>query len=241
MEDEIEINLNSKYAQTSINNTYIFDIGAILVPIQSHIHVKVKNCVFPHSFYNVNASNNYIIFIANGLTYTYIMDYGNYNAIDITKYFTSNIPNMSCTYSSKTNKFTFTHSLYEFTFSTNATCLEMFGSPSYRRTSTDKKLTSEYSINMSPIQSIIINTDYNTGNILSVDPKLKSSLCVIPVNSQPNSLMFYENFHPTVSNLYVNNLNNITLRITDQDNKAIEFNGRNWNITLILEIIDFVN
>ena len=241
MEDEIEINLNSAYAITVNNNSYVFDIGTILVPLQTHIHVKLKNCVFPHSFYNVNSLNNYIIFIANGLTYTYIMDYGNYNAIDITKFFTSNIPNMTCTYTSKTNKFTFTHTLYDFTFSSSSTCLNMFGIASYRRTSTDKKLTSEYSINMSPVQSIIVNSDYNTGNILSVDPKLKSSLCVVPVNSQPNSLMFYENIHPTVSNLYVSNLNTLTIRIVDQDNKTIDFNGRSWNMTLVLELIDFVN
>jgi len=242
--DGIEINLNSKYAKQFINNSNsncIFDIGYIDVPPQTHLHMKFKNCIFPHSFYNINSSNNYIIFVANGLTYTYIMDYGNYNAIQIVKWFNTNVANMTCSYNPITNRFTFIHSFYEFAFTNASSSLELFGIAYYHKYSTDKKLVSEFCINLNPIQSIFIQSNFNTGNIISLNPNLKNVIGIVPVNTHPNSLITYENINMNNSNLYVNNLNSVSLRITDQNNNIIDFNGLDWSVNLVIEVIDFAN
>ena len=62
------------------------------------------------------------------------------------------------------------------------------------------------------------------------------------VNASPNSNIVYENNGSVfTSNLFSNILNDIVIKIVDQDNNILNLNGLDWSITIQLDIIDFVN
>jgi hypothetical protein len=66
-------------------------------------------------------------------------------------------------------------------------------------------------------------------------------LCTIPVNTAPNSNIVYYNDNKFTTNLYSNILNEIEIKLVDQDNMLLDLNGLDWSLTLQLDIVDFVN
>ena len=112
--DSLQINLNSKFASKYINDSHcncVFDLPNVLIPNQHHVHISVVN---PYSLYNINLSNNILIYIVNGSSYKLNIPIGNYNSIQLATYLTQNMPNMECTYNIIPNTFTFTHSDQDF-------------------------------------------------------------------------------------------------------------------------------
>jgi hypothetical protein len=245
--ETIQVNLNSKFASKYINDSHsdcLFDLPNIEIPSQHHIHISVRNAIIPYSFYNINSTNNFLIYIANNVTYTYILDIGNYNALQLVKYLNTLIVSsgLSCNYNIITNKLTFTHSTYNFIFSSNSTCLSFMGFIyTSLSLSTNKVLISNNCLNLQNVQSIHIQTNFITGNINSSELYKQNTLCTIPINTSPYSNITYDNSSNFSTNLYSNLLNEIYIKLVDQDNNLINLNGLDWSITLQVEILDFVN
>lgn len=242
--DSIQINLNSKFAAKYINGSHcncIFDLPNIIIPNQHHIHVSVLNAIIPYSFYNINLSNNILIYIIDGISYTLNIPIGNYNSVQLATYFTNNMSGFSCTYNSIPNTFTFTNQSYNFTITGISTCLKTIGFNNLDHTSSSRTLSSSFCANLQSIQCIHIKSNFVTGNINSSDIYLQDTLCTIPVNSAPNSNIVYQNQDKFTTNLFSNILNDIVIKIVNQDNALLDLNGLDWSITLQLDIIDFVN
>jgi len=244
--DIIQINLNSKYATKYIDNNYsnsYFDLPNIIIASQHHIHLSVKNIIIPYSFYNINSTNNYLAFTINNIVYTYTISEGNYNVIQFVKYINIliKLSNLILSYDSIKNKLVFNNVGFNFVLSNTSTCLNFMGISSYNLYSANNKLTGDTCLNMQTVQSIYIKTNFLTGNINSGDLYTQDTLCTIPVTTQPYSNIVFENYNNFTSNLYTNLLNEITIKLTDQNNNIINLNGLHWSLTLQLEIVDFVN
>lgn len=242
--ESIQINLCSKYASRIINDNNcnaIFNINNLIIPSEHHIHISVVNCIIPYSFYNINSSNNILMYILNGVLNTLTIPPGNYNINTLTTFLKTNMPGINCVYSSLTNKFTFSTSNINFSFSPISTCLSFMGFK-YNFDSINYNLTSFNCVNLQTTQCIHIQSNFQTGNINSSNIYLQNTLCTIPINGIPNGTIIYEN-NGTVftTNLYSNILNNIVIKIVDQNNTVIDLNGVDWSMTLQLDIVDFVN
>lgn len=241
--DSIQINLNSKFATTYINGSHcncIFDLPSVQIPNQHHVHISVVNAIIPYSFYNINLSNNILIYIVNGVSSTLNITVGNYNSIQLASYLTTNMPGFTCYYNSIPNKFTFTNT-QNFTFVSISTCLKTLGFVNLDTTSTGFALTSSFCANLQSIQCIHIKSNFLTGNINSSDLYIQDTICTIPVNTPPNSNIVFHNHNQFTTNLYSNILNDIVIKIVNQDNAILDLNGLDWSITLQLDIVDFVN
>ena len=240
--ESIQINLNSKFADRYVNNSLcnaVFELPNINIPNEHHIHISVVNCIIPYSFYNINLSNNILIYIVNGVSYTVNITIGNYNAIQLALYFQSNMAGFNCIYNSITNKYTFS-STANFSFSPISSCLKILGF--VYTDSVNNSLTSFNCVNLQSVQCLHIQSNFLTGNINSSNIYLQNTLATIPVNSQPNSNIVYENNGSVfTTNLYSNILSEISIKIVDQDNNIIDTNGLHWSITLQMDIVDFVN
>ena len=139
--ETIQIHLNSKYA-TSYNNNNISDCNFTLPNIEVadgyYIHLSVQSCVIPYSFYNIDSTNNAlfyqeIVVDGNGAqtgtinTSLYITS-GNYNAIQLASYLSSNLPRTTVTYSTITGKYTFINSTYNFIIKNQfSSCFDLIG------------------------------------------------------------------------------------------------------------------
>lgn len=255
--ETIQIHLNSKYA-TSYNNNSVSDCNFTLplIEVQDgyYIHLSVQSAIIPYSFYNIDSSNNCLFYqeiivdtnnnqtgVIN--TNLYISS-GNYNAIQLAAYLQSNLPRTTVTYSTITGKYTFINSTYNFIIKSQfSNCLGLIGlnSSDIYNTSVLKSLISYTPANLSPRQCICISSNLPTGNINNQLGNNRSIICSIPVSSQPFSLIVYNNQNNAKFNLYSNILNNINIRISDQNNSLLNLNGQFFSITLQLDIIKFLD
>jgi len=242
--ESIQINLNSRNALRYVANSKsycVFDMGNIVVPVGHHIHMSVVNATIPYSFYNVNSSNNLLMYTVDGQSYSLVIEPGNYNTNNLCFYLMQNmISGFNVKYNSITNKIMITNSSSDFSINSMSSCLEMMGIVNLN--SVNKMLKSTYCCNMQTVESINIHSNINTGNFNSYDVNVRNVLCNIPVTSQPNSNIVYESDGSIFNvNLYDNVLSELTLKVCDHNAMLIDLNRVNWNITLQLDIVDFVN
>lgn len=239
--DSIQVSLNSRYATRYVGNSnsnVVFNLSNLYVPKQHHLHLSLANVVIPYSFYNVNESNNMLIYLVNGLQYTVYIEPGNYNVMQLLNYLNQHMIGFTITYDSVRNKYTFNCGT-SFTFSFMSSCLRMLGITMYE--SINNKLTSNLCVNLQTIQTIYLRTNFTTGNFACNSLYNQNILASIPVNnSLPNSNIVYINQGSQFTvDLYTNTLNDFYIMLTDQDDNLINLNGVDWHMVLQIDIVDF--
>jgi len=124
-------------------------------------------------------------------------------------------------YNSITNKITFSHSTYNFTLLLSLTCHEILGfTKNTAYTSSSLSLISNNCVSIIPIKCINFVSNLLIYNINNANPNNQSILCCIPVTTQPNSIIEYNNNNNFRSNLIINQISNIVIKLTDQNNNA---------------------
>ena len=164
--ESIQIYLNSQYASIYNNGLYNSDCDYVLptieIPSDYQIYLSVQSAMIPYSYYNIDSSNNYLVFKwysinnyasdAGYIGQTYItIPVGNYNAIQLSSYITNQSLGISTvgkndivvSFNIITNKFEFNSTIYAFMFNYNlSTSLSLLGFPKY--ISSDITPTSSY-------------------------------------------------------------------------------------------------
>lgn len=248
--DSIQVHLNSKNAQM-YGNTFSdceFALPLIAVPSQHYIYLSVVHAVLPYSFYNVNAYNctlsYYQVISGANVGIAVTIPYGNYNAIQLANYLQTQLPNMTITYNSITNKMTFTNSLYNFYFNINySTCLELLGVPNTQQnyaTSVLQSLTGYHTVNMSTNKCVCITTDLCTNSVNTCQMNNFGVLVSVPLTtSMPNGLIGYMNSTGHRFNTYTDSMTNIRIRLTDEDGDLLDLNGQYFSLTIQIDAVKF--
>ena len=243
MSEKICLFLNSKTASKYINgNTSdcVFYLPVINIPKHRKIFCSVQTAMIPYSFYNISSINNTLKYTVNGGgVQTLTITEGNYNVNTLITEITTGIPALTITYNSKTNKLTFSHSTYDFTFESNSTCFEVLGfTDDTTYSSTSQVLTSTISINLFTIRNVYVTSDnFQINNINNSTPNKSNILCSIPVDSSHHSMISYSNIYNVRNMIYnVHNLTNLHVKLTDQDDDVLDLNGVHWSLTLELDI-----
>ena len=239
--ETLQIHLNSKDAMYFNGNISDCEwvLPVIEVPQQHQIYCSVQHAIIPYTFYNIDKNNNKLDYLINGITSSFYIPYGNYNPYSLINILTSNLSNFVITYSIITNKFTFTNSLYDFTFLGSSSCFGLLGFSS-TISSTKKILTSVNCINLQSHMCVCIATNLPTNHINNNNKYEKNILVSIPVEGNPFSMITYTNLNNLRSNLYKNTLGTIQLKLIDQNNNLLELNGCHWSITIQLDVFKFV-
>ena len=215
-----------------------FNLPTIEIPSNFHIHVSVENFACPYTFYNINSSNNYLVYFENNNLKTITITPGNYNTNTLIAKLLEKMTTYTITYSPVTNKLTFSNT-YNFSFYASSTCLALLGF-SGAASSTSNTLTSDICVNLSPYRCICIGSNLKTFSVNTLLPNNQSILASIPINTAPNSVIIYENKNNFKCNTYTNTINNIRIRLMDHKFNTLDLNGCHWTITLKFDIIDYV-
>lgn len=239
----IQIHLDSYYATTKLNNnsaTCQFQLPQISTDRDNYLHLSLVSMVIPYSFYNINLNNN--IFRYNLIDNTQIsmtIPAGNYNINSLVSYLNTHMSNgMSVTYDSIKNKVTFSSSLTQFVIIYNSfSQLLGFSSSNFMGTSA----TSAYCVNLYTITNINVETNLVTYNYCNVPSEMTSQtiLANVPVNTQPQGLITYENKSNYKVNLYVGEISVIDIKLRDNRGNLIDMNGCDYTMTLQIDTIPF--
>ena len=97
---------------------------------------------------------------------------------------------------------------------------------------------------LSPLEELelkCINVVSNllTYNINKSNPNNQSILCCIPITTQPNSIIEYKNNNNFRSNLFINQISNIVIKLMDQNSNILDLNGLDFFLTIQLDIERF--
>jgi len=240
--ESIQIYINSKSADKYIDNN-ISDCEYILpnisVPDGYHIYLSLQKASIPNTMYNINLTNNTLVVYTNAVNVIPIPE-GNYNINQLLTELKSSLPLFTITYNSLTNKFTFVYSS-NFQFYASSTILGVLGfNEGALISSSNFRLESTHCCNLMPIKCINVVSNLTTYNINKAFPNSQNILASIPVNCQPYSMIQYENSNNFRSNLFVNNISTLNIKlVNDSDGQLIDLNGVHYSMTFQLDIVNF--
>jgi len=244
--DTFQIHLNSTDAikYYSSNNSYCeFNIRQFEISSQCTIFLSVNHAIIPYSFYQINETNNKLVYNINGSFYTTIyITPGNYNINQLKQFLYSEMGGIfAITHNTITNKLIFTHPTNNFQFSLASTCFELLGFESgIDYSSTNFVLSSSDMVNLSPVRCVCIYSSFQSKNITSIRPFNHSILCSIPVSVGPYNNIIYHNLSGSKVNIDTNTFSSIIIKIADQESNTIDLNNIGWSMTLQIDVVDYV-
>ena len=240
MSESFQIYLNSSSADNVNNNSFSFTLPNLEIADGNYNYLSVQYANIPYSFYNINSTNNTLNYTLNSVNYTITITPGNYNITQLITALKTLMTGFTISYNSITNKITFSHSTYNFTFLSTSTCQEVLGfelKTSY--TSSSLSLVSVSCISLISIKCINVVSNLLTYNINKSNPNNQSILCCIPITTQPNSIIEYKNSNNFRSNLFINQISTIVIKLMDQNSNVLDLNGLDFFLTIQLDIERF--
>jgi hypothetical protein len=244
--ESLQIYLNSRYATETVGgNTAncIYYRPVIEIPDGHHIYLSLQNASIPYSFYSITGFDNTFSWgVVAGTVNTYYIQPGNYNItqlIDILK--TAMGVDYTITYSSITSKILITHSTSNFIIYAGTFNHIIGFSKTTNTTSAANLLYGRDCVNLNQIRAINVEVNFPTYNINVAQAYNQNIMATIPVYVAPFSIITYENPNNFRTNLYVNKLDQIQIRLLDNEARLIDLNGINYQMTLQLDCIRFVD
>lgn len=232
-------NISSANSQ-KLNGAKNSNIIATLPSIINKSNDDVKNIYFsvlhaeiPNSFYLVNNANNTII--VNSITY--IIQNGNYNANSLGVAIKNALPvGFSITYNTNILKYTMTYSS-SFTISKKSTLAKIVGLDTLNDSnSIGISLTFPYVVNFLPVPRINFRSpQLSFGNYNQADNSHDMFLSVQNSGSL-GTMILYTNYTFLRYVYEDENLITLPIRITDDTNTEIDFNGVDWYLCFQLDI-----
>jgi len=242
--ESLQIYINSRYATETIGGNIansVYYLPVIEIPDGHHIYLSLQNATIPYSFYSITSFDNTFSWgLVGGTQFTYYVQPGNYNItqlIDVIK--TAMGTNYTITYNNITSKILITHTTSDFIIYA-ATINHVLGfSKTSNTTSTANLLFGRDCVNLNQIRALNIEINFPTYNVNVAQAYNQNILATIPVFVAPFSIITYQNPNNFRTNLYVNKLDQIQIRILDNESRLVDMNGVNYQMTLQLDCVKF--
>jgi len=242
--ESIQIFLNSRYATETVgDNTAncIYYLPVIEIPDGHHIYLSLQNANIPYSFYSITGFDNTFVFgLVAGPATTYYVEPGNYTITQLIGVIQAAMgASYTITYSSITSKILITHASSNFIIYA-ASFNHIIGfSKTTNTTSAANLLYGRDCVNLNQIRAINVEINFPTYNVNIAQPYNQNILAIIPVYVAPFSIITYTNTNNFRTNLYVNKLDQIQIRLLDNENRLIDMNGIQYQMTLQLDCVKF--
>jgi hypothetical protein len=244
--ESLQIYLNSRYATETIGgNTAncVYYLPVIEIPDGHHIYLSLQNASIPYSFYSITSVDNTFSWgLVAGAVNTYYIQPGNYNItqlIDVLKLAMGVA--YTITYSSITSKLLITHASSNFIIYAGTFNHIIGFSKTTNTTSAGNLLYGRDCVNLNQIRAINVEVNFPTYNINVAQAYNQNIMATIPVYVAPFSIITYQNPNNFRTNLYVNKLDQIQIRLLDNESRLIDLNGINYQMTLQLDCIQFTD
>ena len=242
--ESIQIFLNSRYADETVGeNTAncIYYLPVIEIPDGHHIYLSLQNANIPYSFYSISVIDNTFSWgLVGDPPSTINVEPGNYNITQFIAVIQAAMgASYTVTYSSITSKIRITHSTSNFTIYASTINHVLGFSKTTNTTSQGNILFGRDCINLNQIRAINVEINFPTYNVNVAAPYENNILATIPVYVAPFSIITYQNANNFRTNLYVNKLDQIQIRLLSNDGNLIDLNGINYQMTLQLDCVKF--
>ena len=245
------ISLNSKYAQR-LNDTYVsnvrFNFSDVLSDESDFIGAQcgIYNAQIPVSFYIIDYRNNVLSYKVNSTVFKVTLTPGNYNSTTfitlLKSAFLGNAHTFSIVIGANDGKLTFTlltaATLNEFTEATTTMWNVLGFNTGIAAPASSNIINSPNPLNLLGIKKLKVYSDSLA--ILSLDSKnlsMSSLVDTIPVISGPYEVNQYFNPQAPYSRISVDLINQIDIKIIDEEGFFVNFNGIDWCITIVLIIL----
>jgi hypothetical protein len=244
--ESIQIFLNSRYANETVgDNTAncIYYLPVIEIPDGHHIYLSLQNANIPYSFYSITSIDNTFSFgLVAGPVNTVTIEPGNYNVTQLIAVMkTAMGASFSITFNSITSKLLITHTTTNFIIY-GASFNHIIGfSKTTNTTSAALLLNGRDCVNLNQTRALNIEINYPTYNVNVASPLNQNILAMIPVYVAPFSIITYTNPNNFRTNLFVNKLDQIQIRILDNQGNLVNLNGINYQMTMQLDCIRFTS
>jgi hypothetical protein len=173
---------------------------------------------------------------------TYYVEPGNYNITQLIGVIqTAMGASYTITYSSITSKLLITHATSDFIIYASTINHALGFSKTSNTTSAANLLYSRDCVNVNQIRALNIEINFPTYNVNIAQAYNQNILATIPVYVAPFSIITYTNNNNFRTNLYVNKLDQIQIRILDNENRLVDMNGVQYQMTLQLDCVKFTD
>ena len=242
--ESIQIYLNSRYATETVGGNIadsIYYLPVIEIPDGMHIYLSLQNANIPYSFYSITSFDNTFIFgLVGDPTTTYYVEPGNYTITQFIGVIQAALgASYTITYSSITSKILITHATSNFIIYASTINHILGFSKTTNTTSAANLLYGRDCINLNQIRVINVEVNFPTYNVNVAQPYNQQILAAIPVYVAPFSIINYTNPNNYRTNLYVNKLDQIQIRLLDNESRLINMNGIQYQMTLQLDCVRF--
>ena len=244
--DSKQIYVNSSQANIFDNGTkkseVVFNLNDVISNVEKNaleVRLSLVNAQIPYSFYQINSTNNKINIYYLGTWTSYYFPAGNYNVQTfITQWYSTIGSSYTITYSTVTNKFTFTNA-YVFYFSDDVNSLfPVIGFQKGQLYISSGSLTSPYCYNFNGLTRLnIVSTNFSVKNIDSLNEGQSSIIASCPVNCNFGGIILYNNFTNFKSIINPSSLNTLGIEILDDYENFIDFNNVDWTLTFQVDIV----
>lgn len=242
--ESIQIYLNSRYATETVGGNIansIYYLPVIEIPDGHHIYLSLQNATIPYSFYSITSFDNTFSWgLVSGGVNIATIPVGNYNItqlIDVLR--TTMGATFTITFNSITSKILITHATSNFTIYAGTFNHIIGFSKTTNTTSVGFILNGRDCVNLNQIRALNIEINFPTYNVNIAQPYNQNILATIPVYVSPFSIITYQNPNNFRTNLYVNKLDQIQIRIIDNENRLVDMNGIQYQMMLQLDCVKF--
>lgn len=239
------INMNSANALIKNNGQYnsdvVFKFPGLVKPEQyiTGIQFQLLDAQLPVSFYNINYTNNTLNYQLSSVNYTIIADVGNYNFNSLATQLVAKFLANGHIFTIKINKQNgiITMETPETNFILQVSSMfPVLGLLLSNHISSSFSLTADYPLNLLGITKIKIQSvNLSSYNADSSNSGNSNNIGLIPVDQPSFGLIVFENKSSSKFDLRNNQIDEIDLQITDQNNNLINFNNIDWSLTILLE------
>lgn len=242
-----QIYLNSRYSNVFVNGTKKSDLlfyftTPIVRPLGMVMNMRVINATIPLNFGNVTSSNNSLVVTKGGVTTTYTITTGNYNALTFTSALTSLLTSdgYTVTYNTTTNKLTFSNAT-SFYIKSTSSCLALLGFATGSNTSTGTSLTSSYGCDLSGDNVLYISfPSLATQNLSSYSGTrssvVRSALC----NVTYGGVLFLDETDTTTT-IYADFLSFLRVQLLGEDEVTlVDMQNTDWQLTVEISFTEEV-
>ena len=224
-------------------------VNPININQNQEVHISMMSAEIPYSFYNISSDLNNNI-LKYDITETLTFTNQDYSVLDVRDFFNNNtaFANIfTTTYDTQKNKLSFlnkTGASHTIDLN-NSTINKVIG---FDETDTQRTITagatleSDFVCNLATIHSIFVKSSMATGNVISTRIGNSTTLQKISVDVNSNGIIYLnQSDFRQISVSQSNIIDSITFRITDQNDRLLQLNNVNFELSFLFEVFPRYN
>jgi hypothetical protein len=235
----IYINLKSNKYTTQISTShYLFELNKTITSRPNvDMIMTIDSFKFTNSFYIINSTNDKFYYRLESdsyiTLYTVSVPHGNYSSDSLITYLNSNTP-FTFSFNEINFKITVTHSSLEFVFVVNDNNINNVLGFVNNLGSTSYTITGDKLINLIGSQMLYIQTtNLNINTVLNKNDNTNTNIILsTPIIAHSGDVQVVNNSANHSHKINQNSINNIEIKIVDEHDNEIDFNGIDWFLNL---------